>query len=183
MTLINKTVTQANVRLGIPLPDQSVDVIITDPPYDFDDRTKNFIHSEFLRVCCGDILVFSPPENQWEFDDLTRRLFWIKSTSTKNFSRNYGKFVEMIFLYKRSRVWNTQYNWSNYTGVYTDLVLGSSGHPFEKPYSLMERFVLLHSDPGFVILDPFCGSGVVLDAAVRNGREAIGFDSAKKWVE
>lgn len=168
---------------GIPLSDSSVDCIITDPPYDLDQKQKAFVHSEFLRVCRGDILVFSPPENQWVFDDLSRYLFWVKPTSTKNISRNYSRFVEMIFLYKRSQVWNTDLFWANYTGVYHDVVTGKQLHPFEKPLSLIERFVQIHTNSDDTILDPFCGSGTTLLAAKRYGRDYIGYDNSEQYIE
>lgn len=170
-------ITVADIILaGIPLEDKSVDFVLTDLPYDLSRDEQTFVHKEFLRVCRGDILVFSPPENQWVFPELSRYLFWIKPTSTKNFSRNYGRFVEMLFLYKRSSTWNNSLHWSNYTGVYDDKVIGHSTHPHEKPLSLLERFILLHTNLNDIVLDPFCGSGTTLIAAQRCKRRAIGFD-------
>ena len=171
-----------NILDGLPLPDNSIDLIITDPPYDWDEADKLFAHNEMLRVCKGDLLIFAPPENQWVFDNLTRYLFWVKASSTKNFSKNYGRFVEMIFLYKRGSTWNTKYNWSNYTGVYEDRVVGASKHPYEKPASLLQRFILLHSNPNNVILDPFAGSGTVISIAESLGRIAFGYDIDEKWL-
>ncbi len=176
-------ITKANILLGIPLEDNSVDLILTDPPYDFTQIQKIRIHEEFKRVCKGDLIVFSPPENQWRFLELTRYLFWIKATSTKNFSRNYGRFVEMIFLYKRSDTWNAKYHWSNYTGVFEDRVIGFSNHPYEKPESLMERFILLHTNEGDIVLDPFAGSGTVVRVAERLKRVGIGFDKNPRWIK
>lgn len=167
---------KVNIISGLPLEDNSIDLIVTDPPYEFNETQKSLAHKEMLRVCRGDIIVFSPPENQWVFPNLTRYMFWIKTPSTKNYSKNYGRFVEMIFLYKRSRTWNTEYNWSNYTGVYSDLVVGESEHPHEKPKSLIERFILIHSNPGDIVLDPFAGSGTTLKAADWLERIGIGFD-------
>ncbi len=157
------------------LPSKVVDCIITDPPYDLDQSTKAELHKEFLRICSGDILVFSPPENQWVFDDV-KYLFWVKPTSTKNYSRSYGRFVEMVFLYQRGYTWNTNLRWANYTGVFTDIVIGKSNHPHEKPYSLIERLVRIHTLPGHTILDPFAGSGTVINVATSLDRHAIGID-------
>lgn len=49
-------------------------------------------------------------------------------------------------------------------------------HPNEKPLELMERLVLLCSDPGDLIIDPCCGSGTTIEAARKLGRRAIGID-------
>lgn len=155
------------------LPNASVDVLITDPPYDLTQEEKDAYHKEFLRVCKGDILVFSPPENQWSFPGVFY-MFWTKTPSTKNTSKRYSRFVEMIFLYKRSNTWNHNLAWDNYKGVYNDIVDGVTGHPHEKPLSLIERFIKIHSNPGDVILDPFAGSGTILIAAQRLGRQYLG---------
>jgi DNA modification methylase len=50
------------------------------------------------------------------------------------------------------------------------------GYPTQKPLSLMERIIALASDPGDVVLDPFCGCGTTIDAAQRLGRKWIGID-------
>lgn len=164
-----------------PVQDQSVDCIIMDPPYDLTEAQKTFVQSEALRVCKGDLLVFSPPENEWVFPDLTRKLFWIKPTSTKNYSKNYGRFVEMIFLYKRNKVWNSTLMWHNYTGVYLDTLVEPRVHEFQKPSSLLERFIHIHTNKGDLILDPFAGSGSTLRAAERLERRTMGFDSNPVW--
>jgi len=76
------------------------DLIITDPPYDFTEEQKTLLHKEFLRISKGWVIVFSPPENQWILP-ADQYLFWIKPISTKNTSKSYSRFVEMIFVYGR----------------------------------------------------------------------------------
>lgn len=53
---------------------------------------------------------------------------------------------------------------------------GAYSHPTTKPYEVMARAILQHSDPGDVILDPFMGSGPVGVAAVKTGRRYIGIE-------
>lgn len=50
------------------------------------------------------------------------------------------------------------------------------GYPTQKPLALMDRILKLSSNPGDVILDPFCGCGTTVDAAERIGRQWIGID-------
>jgi DNA modification methylase len=50
------------------------------------------------------------------------------------------------------------------------------GYPTQKPVALLERIVEMASEPGDVVLDPFCGCGTALDAAQRLGRRWIGID-------
>ncbi|MCA1606564.1 MAG: restriction endonuclease, partial [Acidobacteria bacterium] len=50
------------------------------------------------------------------------------------------------------------------------------GYPTQKPLVLLERIIATGSDPGDVILDPFCGCGTTVDAAQKLGRRWIGID-------
>ena len=43
----------------------SVDLVLTDVPYDLDMETKIFFHDQFMRISRQWVIVFSPPENQW----------------------------------------------------------------------------------------------------------------------
>ncbi len=56
-------------------------------------------------------------------------------------------------------------------------------HPTEKPLDLIAQQIKLVSNPGDVILDPFCGSGTTLRAAVNLGRVAIGIDQDEAFCE
>ncbi len=50
------------------------------------------------------------------------------------------------------------------------------GYPTQKPVALLERIIQASSDPGDVVLDPFCGCGTTVDASVRLDRRWIGID-------
>lgn len=50
------------------------------------------------------------------------------------------------------------------------------GYPTQKPISLLERIIEASSNPGDVILDPFCGCGTAIAAAQKLGRHWIGID-------
>lgn len=52
----------------------------------------------------------------------------------------------------------------------------SLGYPTQKPLALLERIVQASSDPGDVVLDPFCGCGTAIHAAQKLKREWIGID-------
>ena len=49
-------------------------------------------------------------------------------------------------------------------------------HPAPFPLELATRLVRMFSFHGDTILDPFCGSGTAMIAALRNGRNSIGID-------
>ena len=52
-----------------------------------------------------------------------------------------------------------------------------TGYPTQKPLALLERIIGASSNPGDLVLDPFCGSGTSVVAAYRLGRNYLGCDS------
>lgn len=50
------------------------------------------------------------------------------------------------------------------------------GYPTQKPLALLERIINASSNPGDIVLDPFCGCGTAVDAAQKLGRQWIGID-------
>ena len=50
------------------------------------------------------------------------------------------------------------------------------GYPTQKPRALLERIIAASSNPGDVVLDPFCGCGTAVDAAQKLGRRWLGID-------
>ncbi|EPD82998.1 hypothetical protein HMPREF1529_03078 [Microbacterium sp. oral taxon 186 str. F0373] len=50
------------------------------------------------------------------------------------------------------------------------------GYPTQKPLALLERILRLGTNPGDIVLDPFCGCGTTVDAAQQLGRSWIGID-------
>lgn len=157
------------------LDDKSVDLVIADPLY-----KEEFCVQELERVCRGSIIVFCQPENVFFKPD--EQAFWIKSPSTKNYSKHIGRFVEYILI-KKGKTFNAGLHWSNYTGVYDDRIEGTKLHEFQKPLSLIERLMRIYSNEGDLVLDPFCGSGTTILAAKNLNRGAIGMDIDLKCVE
>ena len=56
-------------------------------------------------------------------------------------------------------------------------------HPCQLPIHLLERIILMSTDEGDVVLDPFMGTGTTAVAAKRLGRQYIGFEKSKEYVE
>ena len=50
------------------------------------------------------------------------------------------------------------------------------GYPTQKPEALLARIIEASSNPGDLVLDPFCGCGTAVVAAHRLGRKWIGID-------
>ena len=58
-----------------------------------------------------------------------------------------------------------------------------TGFPTQKPLALLERIISASSNPGDVVLDPFCGCATACVAAEKLGRKWVGIDISEKAVE
>jgi site-specific DNA-methyltransferase (adenine-specific) len=56
-------------------------------------------------------------------------------------------------------------------------------HPCQLPIHLLERVILMSCDENEIVLDPFSGTGTTALAAKRLGRNFIGFERDKLYVE
>jgi len=61
--------------------------------------------------------------------------------------------------------------------------IGITGYPTEKNIDMLRMIVGASSNPGDLVVDPFCGSGTTLAAADDLGRQFIGFDESFVAVE
>lgn len=57
------------------------------------------------------------------------------------------------------------------------------GYPSQKPILLLERIIELASNPGDIVLDPFCGRGTTIIAAKLLNRSGIGIDISPDAVQ
>jgi modification methylase len=57
------------------------------------------------------------------------------------------------------------------------------GHPAPFPIELPYRCIQLYTFKGEVVLDPFCGIGSTCIAAIKSGRQFVGYDVNKQYVE
>ncbi len=58
-----------------------------------------------------------------------------------------------------------------------------TGYPTQKPLSIINRIVKVHSNPGDRLLDFFAGSGTLGEAAIRLGRSAVLVDNNPEAME
>lgn len=57
------------------------------------------------------------------------------------------------------------------------------GYPTQKPILLLERIIDISTNEGDIILDPFCGSGTTLVAALLKSRQYIGIDKSLDAIQ
>lgn len=67
--------------------------------------------------------------------------------------------------------------WSGLTGAST------KHHPAPYPVELAERLIRMFSFVGDTVLDPFSGTGTTTLAAMRSGRNSIGFEIDRNYLE
>jgi len=110
------------------------------------------------------------------------------------------KFYDIRMFHKRCRV--CHYVLQDYGGkkgqmhpfgplvsdVWTDIhrirhKIRRDEHPCQLPLHLLERLLLMSTDEGDVVLDPFIGTGTTAVAAKKLGRKFIGVDIDPKYVE
>ena len=72
--------------------------------------------------------------------------------------------------------------WNCHSGDVLDSIMIKSfsqeklGYPTQKPVALLERIIRASSNPGDLVLDPFCGCGTTVAAADMLGRDWVGID-------
>ena len=57
------------------------------------------------------------------------------------------------------------------------------GYPTQKPETLLERIILASSNPGDIVLDPFCGCGTAIAVAHKLERAWLGIDISPTALE
>ena len=63
------------------------------------------------------------------------------------------------------------------------IIPDADDHPTPKPWQLAAHFIRLHTKPGDLVLDPFCGYGWVGVAAMKMGRRFLGVEIDPAFAE
>jgi len=73
--------------------------------------------------------------------------------------------------------------WSQYPRVCGTFKERTGWHPCQMPESLLKRIIAVSSNPGDCVLDPFSGSGTTAATAAQLGRNYVGVEISKSYVE
>ena len=238
MLEINKIHLGDCVELLRQIPDNSINLIIVDPPYNIsklnDNRDRSKLNSPIMRresplkydfgewdnktreefldftrtwlfQCCrvlkdgGTIISFFNKEDisylGWtakgyypENPVRTRTIFtWCKSNPVPSFRKvNYLSATEFVWIGSKGK-WTFNFKMQKEMKNFMITANGSSykktKHPTEKPLSLIKYFVEVHSNKDDLILDCFMGSGTTALACKQLGRNFIGIEAIKEYVD
>lgn len=167
------------------LPDQSIPVVITDPPYPngAGNFTEDLIDGLIgLYLCCkkaGRHVIFfwrasevpRPPPGWFE----TARHLWHKPDTASRTPYEAIVVWSRERKYERCRVWNVPI-----------LSLRSLGdwkpHPTQKPVQLLRYLIEQYTTEGETILDPFLGSGTTAVACKQLKRNFIAIEKNPEYA-
>lgn len=110
-------------------------------------------------------------------------LLWARKDAKSKHTFNYGEMKdgnwEEDFIKKPNKQMRSV--WSIHTPKNGEKKFGK--HPTQKPLNLLRRIVLAGTNKGDLIVDPFTGSSTTGLAAVMHGRNFIGIDIEKKYLD
>lgn len=189
------------------LPDKSIDLIVTDPPY-FLGMTHNGQKGDFtdLKIC--------EPFYNGLFTEYNRvlkdegRIYFF--TDWRGYAFYYPVFarhipVRNLIVWDKKSGAGNQYNFAHEFIIYgTKKPINQGGsnvwretafssgarktngekvHPTQKPVELIERIIKDGSKPGATVFDGFMGSGTTGVACLNTGRKFIGVELQQKYFD
>jgi len=188
------------------LDDDSVDCVITDPPYTFDmsrheidsiegagknakELNKQAL-SELHRVLkpSGHIYVFWPWKDYGFMEDEFAQQFkhintlaCVKNSIGMGGQNDHGyRYQYELCLFgasvKQGSEPRPRASPRQIGDVFEYERPSENTHPTEKPVNLLTEFIEESTHPGDRILDPFMGSGTTAVAAIQNDRDYVGFE-------
>lgn len=182
------------------LPDQSVDLVWTDPPYnvgkDYGDYKDNLPEAEYFQWCelwLGELkrvskqIAICPPKKhfRWFWNQLSDNhqiiCSWAPSGAIRsNFVHQY---IPILVPPKPNRIikdhwWNVQV-----PGLGYFFREDTYDHPGYTSMDITARVISAFTKPGDVVLDCFLGTGTTGVVAVRYGCNFIGCERESNWIE
>lgn len=184
------------------LPDKSVDLCLTDPPYGIGMDNSNKRVKPSRPNSYTQYADFRYPQADWDKKPIDEEYFSEIFRISKNqiiFGANYyseympngfgwifwdkmnGKnndFSDGEIIFKSVGVKTKMYNCSNFNGLHGGI---DKVHPTQKPLRLIKNIVADFSDENDLILDCFLGSGTTAVACVELGRRFIGIERELRY--
>lgn len=187
------------------IPDSSVDMVLTDPPYGMDYQSnRRTVTQKFAKIAndigldwvegfideCHRVMAensalyfFASWHNIDYFKAAIERRFklknvivWVKNNhGSGDLTGGYAPKHEFIFYAVKGRVLNRGKRIPDVI-EYDKISSSKMVHPTEKNPGMLEIFINQHTDAGMTVFDPFMGSGTTGLAAAATGRNFIGVE-------
>lgn len=192
-SFINKVICGDCLEVMKAIPDGSVDLVITDPPYGLSYFSNYYKHGNPHQKIIGDSDLLFPIDELWRIlkpsgaifsfhshkkpiQDvrLKNNIIWVKNNwSAGDLEGDFGNQYELIaFLPKE----DFKLKEKRYSNVWHFARQEPILHPTQKPIDLIIRIIRCGSNPGGIILDPFFGSGTTVEACKLLHRNFIGIE-------
>jgi len=114
-----------------------------------------------------------PPGKHWQYKP--SKLEELDRNGDIHWSRN-GNPRRKVYWARSKKVGLTDY-WQIYRDAHHQSIK-ITGYPTEKNLEMLKMIVGASSEPGDLVVDPYCGSGTTLHAARDLGRQWIGIDAS-----
>ena len=190
------------------IPDESVDMILTDPPYGMNfqsshrktkyEKIKGDSNLDWLDDFVDEIYRVSKPNTAHyvfcsfhhidKFKQAIERKFkikniltWVKNnTSMGDLKGDFAPKTEFIIFFHKGR---KLINGKRDPNVLEFKRTQNKLHPTQKPVDMTEYLIEKFSDEGDLILDPFMGSGTTGIACINTNRNFIGMELDGNYFE
>lgn len=181
---INKIICGDCLEVMKYIPDNSIDLVIIDPPYQ-EGFTYQFNLFKSKIKNNGQMLWFIQPIELYDlFEKPIQILIWEEPMSPKPNRRKYREFLDFVAWYAYEDYTFHNLLWNLMNSRFNDVVIRDKRlHRWEKPQTLIEKFLLIHTNPGDKVLDPFIGSGTTALACKQLNRDFIGIDISQECVD
>ena len=191
------------------LPDESIDLIVTDPPYGIDlniqRKTSKFKNTtvkndntlEWLPNLVNNFKRIMKPNSviylfcNWQNYDVFKKEFekyfelknlivWDKQWFGMGYNwRPNHEFIMVLTNGKFKTNSNNNENILRYRRIHPTKMY----HSCEKPIALLEKLIEESSNEGDTVLDSFIGSGTTPIAAINTNRKYIGYELDEKYFD
>lgn len=225
---LNKIICGDTVEIMQKIPDETVDLVITSPPYNLKNSTGNGMKNGRGGKWANAALINGYAKHSdcmphkkyvaWQRECLTEMLRITKETGAIFYNHKWrvqggllqdrqdivqGFPLRQIIVWRRAGGinFNPGYFLPTYEVIYLIAKKGfklapkanahgdvwefpqemKNEHPAPFPLALIDRIV--QSTTGQIVLDPFMGSGTTAIAAKKNGRDYIGIEIAREYID
>jgi len=207
---INKAYEMDCVEFLKKLPNESIDLVVTDPPYKLTQKYGTSVDADNL-MAVASLKTLLPEISRVLKKGRFAVIFYDNRILPFLFDSIKGtdlRYKRQIFLYRRWGTAHKVFNWMSTTDPVCIFTKGddkpfrpseksqikhdcytksspekvSYGHPAQKPMEIIEDIIKAFSDEGDLVCDPYLGSGTTAEASTLLNRNWVGCDNSKEFI-